>query len=232
MIKAVFFDVGNTLVYPYPSVSAVCAEVLQEAGHDRQITDIEAILPMVDEYYEDRYREDDTFWTSEQETSEIWTGMYTLLCRKLGIEQDAEGLARRVYDEFGEPSRWRLYDDVKPAFWRLSEHGLRLGVISNWDRRLEALLDGLGLGEMLDTVLSSAVVGLHKPDPRIFEMAMEKLDVRPEECVHVGDHHYADLLGARSAGMRALLIDRHGGDAVEADLRSLDEIDSLLGWAR
>jgi len=230
MAKAVFFDVGNTLLYPYPSVSAVCKEVLAEAGYDYEAGNIEAILPIVDEYYEDRYREDDTFWTSEQETSDIWTGMYAMLLRKLGVDEDAEDLAKRVYDEFGKASRWRAYDDVKPAMWRLKEHGLKLGVISNWDRRLESLLDGMGIGDMLDTVISSAAVGLHKPDPRIFELATRHVRVEPADCVHIGDHHYADILGARSAGMEALLIDRHDNDAVDADLRTLDELDGILGW--
>lgn len=230
MVKAVFFDVGNTLLYPYPSVSVVFKEVLERAGHDREVEDIDALLPIVDEYYEDRYREDDTFWTSEQETSDIWTGMYAMLCRKLGIDEDVEDLAKRVYDEFGKASRWRAYDDVKPAMWRLKEHGLKLGVISNWDRRLESLLDGLGIGDMLDAVVSSAAVGLHKPDPRIFELGMKHLAVKPVDCIHIGDHHYADILGARSAGMEALLIDRHDDDAVDADLRTLDELDGILGW--
>ena len=214
MVKAVFFDVGNTLLYPYPSVSAVCTEVLDEAGYDHVAEDIDAILPIVDEYYEDRYREDDTFWTSEQQTSDIWTGMYAMLLRKLGIDDDAEDLAKRVYDEFGKASRWRAYDDVKPAMWRLKEHGLKLGVISNWDKRLESLLNGMGVGEMFDTVISSAAVGLHKPDPRIFELATHHVKVKPADCIHVGDHHYADILGARSAGMEALLIDRHDNEWV------------------
>ena len=230
MTKAVFFDVGNTLLYPHPSVSEVCREVLEDAGYDKQTGDIDKYLPLVDAYYEDRYREDDTFWTSEQETSDIWVGMYAMLCRKLGIDEDAELLARRVYDEFGHSRRWRPYADVKPAMWRLKEHGIKLGIISNWDVRLEGRLDGLGLNELLDTVVSSAAVGLHKPDPRIFDLARDRLGVDAVECVHIGDHHYADVLGARSAGMDALLIDRHDDDEVDADLRSLDELDGILGW--
>ena len=72
-------------------------------------------MPLVDEYYEDRYRDDDTFWTNEDETSQVWVGMYSLLCRKLGIDEDAEAIATRVYDEFGDPGRWHAYDDVHPA---------------------------------------------------------------------------------------------------------------------
>lgn len=216
MLRAVFFDVGNTLIHPYPSVSQVCREVLASAGHDRDATAIDDLMPLVDAYYEDRYREDDTFWRSEDETSEVWVGMYALLCRRLGIEEEAEAIARRVYDEFGDPGRWRAYPDVVPALERLRGRGLRVGVISNWDRRLGHVLAGMGIGGLLDAVLSSAEVGLHKPDPRIFELACERVGVAPAEAAHVGDHRYADVLGARAAGMVAILVDRHGNGA-EAD---------------
>lgn len=231
MLRAVFFDVGNTLLYPYPSVSEVCKSVLEDAGHSRELAHIDAYMPLVDEYYEDRYREDDTFWTSEGETSAIWVGMYSLLCRKLGIDEDAEELARRVYERFGSPEHWRAYDDVLPAISRLRDRGVKMGVISNWDGRLAGLLDGLDLSPFLDAVICSATVGLHKPDPRIFELACDTLGVSSEECAHVGDHHYADVIGAEAVGMRAVLIDRHGGAAPSWGrfIRSLDDLESVLG---
>lgn len=231
MLRAVFFDVGNTLIFPHPSVSEVCRQILAEEGHVHDLSAIESLMPLVDEYYEERYRTDDSFWTDEGETSQVWVGMYSLMCRRLGIEDEAEHIARRVYDSFGSPERWRAYDDVPRAFRRLRARGLRLGVISNWDGRLEELLGGLGLGELLDTTVCSAAVGLHKPDPRIFELACTRLGVGPHEAAHVGDHHYADVLGATAVGMMPVLIDRHGGAEMRdtAFLRTLDDLDSVLG---
>jgi len=230
MLRAVFFDVGNTLIYPHPSVSEVCREILEEAGHVHDLSAIESLMPLVDEYYEDRYRTDDTFWTDEGETSQVWVGMYSLMCRRLGIEDESEQIARRVYDAFGSADRWRAYDDVLRAFRRLQGRGLRLGVISNWDRRLESLLAGLGIGSFLEVTVCSAAVGLHKPDPRIFELACERLGVDPAQAAHVGDHHYADVLGATAAGLAPVLIDRHGGDEVRdvPFVRTLDDIDVVL----
>jgi putative hydrolase of the HAD superfamily len=231
-LDAVFFDVGNTLLRPWPSVPVVVREILAEAGHTHDLTAIDELMPLVDAFYEDRYRADDTFWTSEEETSEVWIGMYSLLCRRLGIDEDAETLARRVYDVFGEPERWRLYEDVRPCLTRLREAGVRTGVVSNWDGRLGNLLSGLGLDELLDTVVSSAEVGLHKPDPRIFEEAARRIKASPSRCVHVGDHYYADYVGASASGMRAVLIDRHGvgcAAPTATPIRSLDELESALG---
>jgi putative hydrolase of the HAD superfamily len=230
MTKAVFFDVGNTLLFPHPSVSEVCRQVLLDAGHVRDLNAIDEYMPLVDAYYEDRYREDDTFWTDEGETNDVWVGMYSLLARKLGLDEDAEELARRVYEEFGRADRWRAYDDVLPALMRLKERGHRLGIISNWDRRLAGLLDGLGIAGLLDTIVSSAEVGLHKPDPRIFQLACDRVGVQPGEAVHVGDHHYADILGASAVGMIPVLIDRQETPDSGRGIGTLDALEAFLGW--
>ncbi len=224
--RAVFFDVGNTLLYAHPSVSEVCRQVLVEAGHVRDLAAIESYMPLVDAYYEERYAEDDAFWTDEQRTSSVWVGMYSLLCRELGIEAEAVDIARRVYDEFGRSDRWALYDDVRPAFERLRLRGVAVGIISNWDSRLASLLDGLGLADVLADVVSSADVGFHKPDPRIFRLACERIGVDPAEAAHVGDHHYADYLGASALGMKAVLIDRHGV-AADHGVQPIDTLDTL-----
>jgi putative hydrolase of the HAD superfamily len=228
---AVFFDVGNTLLFAYPSVSHVVEELLRAAGHARDLDAIHELMPLVDEYYEDRYRTDDTFWVSDERASDVWIGMYSLLCRRLGLpEDDAVVLARGVYDAFGDASRWRAYDDVAPAFRRLREAGVKVGIISNWDSRLETILDGLGLSPLVDLVISSAAVKLHKPDPRIFELACERMGVAPEACAHVGDHYYADILGARAAGMTAILIDRHeAGCAMSVPcITTLEDLEGAL----
>lgn len=233
-LRAVFFDVGNTLLYPSPSVSEVVREVLGSEGHTRDLSAIDSLMPLVDEYYEDRYREDDTFWRSEEETSAVWVGMYSLLCRKLEVDADAERIARRVYDEFGSSSRWAAYADVRPTIEMLRGMGLVVGVISNWDTRLAGLLDGLSLSSLVDVMVCSADVGLHKPDPRIFELACERAGVGTAEAAHVGDHVYADVLGAQTVGMTPVLIDRHDGPhpGTQDFIRSLDELFDVLGLER
>lgn len=230
-LRAVFFDVGNTLVYPSPSVSEVCRGVLREAGHELDLSLIESYMPLVDAYYEERYAEDDAFWTDDGRTTSVWIGMYSLLCRKLGIEAEAVAIARRVYDEFGRPDRWAPYDDVRPAFERLQARGIAIGIISNWDTRLVRILTELGLGDILSDIVSSADVRLHKPDPRIFELACERIGVVPGEAAHVGDHHYADYLGASALGMKAVLIDRHGLDVDHGvvPIETLDSLEAELG---
>jgi putative hydrolase of the HAD superfamily len=161
--------------------------------------------------------------------------MYSLLCRRLGIpESEAPVLARAVYHAFGSPEHWRAYSDVVPAFERLRAAGVKVGIVSNWDTRLEGIIAGLGLGGFVETIVCSAVEGLRKPDPRIFELACERAGVRPERSAHVGDHMYADVIGARAAGIRPVLIDRHGGAGGTARrgvryITTLDRLEEALG---
>lgn len=229
---AVFFDVGNTLLLPDPGVPEVVAEVLEREGHVHDLAAIRALMPLVDEFYEDRYRADDTFWTSDEGASDVWIGMYALLCRELGIEETrAVDLARAVYEQFGRADRWAAYPDVMPCLLRLRASGVRTGVISNWDTRLGGILSGMGLAALFDTIVTSASIGMHKPDPRVFELAAAEVRTQPSRCAHVGDHFYSDYVGATAVGMRAVLIDRHGlgGQAPNVPLiTTLDDLEAVL----
>ena len=121
------------------------------------------------------------------------------------------------------------FPDVAPAFHDLRGRGLRLAVASNWDCSLPNWLARTGLGELVDGVASSAVVGAAKPAPDVFLEALRLAGVRPEEALHVGDSLENDVEGARSAGIRPLLLVRHGEApaGVEA-VRSLLEVPSLV----
>ncbi|MFN2612184.1 MAG: HAD family hydrolase [Solirubrobacterales bacterium] len=116
--------------------------------------------------------------------------------------------------------RFRAYPDSAPALARLRERGLKTVVVSNWDCSLPAVLDRVGLGAWLDGAVSSAQAGARKPDPAIFEPALELAGVQPGEVVHVGDTVEEDVAAARAAGIEVLLLDRGG----RGDIASLGEI--------
>jgi HAD superfamily hydrolase (TIGR01509 family) len=89
---------------------------------------------------------------------------------------------------------------------RLRAAGLRLGVVSNSDGRVEQALQAAGLRDYFEVVIDSALVGLEKPDPRIFQAALAALGVSPQEALYVGDLYEVDVLGARAAGIEAVLL--------------------------
>jgi putative hydrolase of the HAD superfamily len=91
---------------------------------------------------------------------------------------------------------------------RLRAAGLRLGVVSNSDGRVEQALQAAGLRQYFDVVVDSALIGVEKPDPRIFQAALTALGVAPEEALYVGDLYEIDVVGARAAGIEAVLLGR------------------------
>jgi putative hydrolase of the HAD superfamily len=97
--------------------------------------------------------------------------------------------------------------DVIPALERIRRMGLRIAVVSNANGTLCAKFERLGLAQCVDCVIDSAEIGIEKPDPRIFEHALERLTARPESTVHVGDIYNVDIVGAQAAGIRAILLD-------------------------
>lgn len=103
-------------------------------------------------------------------------------------------------------------DGVVPALEALRARGLRLVVVSNANGTLRAHCDRLGLTARFDHILDSADEGVEKPDPRFFEIALARSGARRETTIHVGDLYYVDVMGARGAGLRGVLVD-------EADLR-------------
>ncbi len=231
MIEAVFFDVGNTLFTPYPSMEAVCREVLLRFGYDPSEDELRRGIIAADRYYEERYWSDDSFWSNEKDASQMWSELYARVLEEIGAAGDRHVVGRAIYDHFGDGDRWRTFPDVVPVFERLRAEGYRLALVSNWDSRLVKLCFDMGLDTYLDAVLSSASIGLIKPDPHIFEVACRRLGVEPAAAVHVGDSYYADVLGSRTFGINPVMIDRFGsGNPSDVPLiKDLYELLPLLG---
>jgi HAD superfamily hydrolase (TIGR01509 family) len=108
-------------------------------------------------------------------------------------------------------SLWTLVmPRVPEALARLRDLGLRLVVVSNSDGTVARSLEAAGLLPFMTQVIDSALVGYEKPDPRIFTAALERAGADPARTLHIGDLYHADVLGARSAGICALLLDPYG----------------------
>jgi HAD superfamily hydrolase (TIGR01509 family) len=110
---------------------------------------------------------------------------------------------------------------------RLRQAGLKLGVVSNSDGRVEQALQAAGLRQYFDVVIDSALVGVEKPDPRIFHAALDALKVAPEEALYVGDLYEIDVLGARAAGLDAVLLGKPE-QMTELNCRTTSSIPELV----
>ena len=135
---------------------------------------------------------------------------FDLILERAGIprsEATAAALAElHVYHQAN--NLWELVPDgVRPALAALRARGLTLVVVSNANGTLCAHVNRLDLGSCFDCVIDSCDVGVEKPDPRIFEIALTRAGAERETTIHVGDLYHVDVLGARAAGLRAVLLD-------------------------
>jgi putative hydrolase of the HAD superfamily len=130
-----------------------------------------------------------------------------------------------------ESLRFVPFPDAATALGTLRALGIRAAVVSNWDCSLGGLLAELGLGGLLDAVVTSAETGVRKPDPRIFRAALDAVQCPPERAILVGDSLEVDVAGARAAGIRSVLIDRGatGGDVDDVErIFTLDGLPALM----
>ncbi len=220
--RAVLLDMFDTLVSLEPPAPRLRARLLELTGVD--VGEEAAARGFAAEigHYLDHHMEG----RDETSLDALRDHCAAVLHDALGVE----GLRRAaVRQAMLDSLQFRVFPDAPPALRALRGRGLRLVVVSNWDWSLPQWLERTGLAELVDGVVSSAVVGAAKPSPHIFHAALELAGVAPDEALHVGDSMAGDVQGARSAGVRAVLIDRAGGapDRVEA-IRSLDELSSLI----
>ena len=200
-VKAIIFDVGNTLIWldhPY------LVELLREHGVEATEEEIVAA-----EYGAKRVL-DEMVRAGRAGNDESRGRVYFHeIFRQLGLADDAFApVAQRLWARHAERNLWgRVRERTGETLAELRRRGLRLGVISNADGRVEGLLETVGLREHFEFVIDSALVGMEKPDPRIFCMGLERLGVAPEEAVYVGDIYEIDVVGARAVGMTAVLVD-------------------------
>jgi putative hydrolase of the HAD superfamily len=126
--------------------------------------------------------------------------------------------------------RFEAFADAAPALADIRARGMRVVVVSNWDYSLSEVLEQVGLGDELDAVVVSAVVGAKKPDRRIYDAALAAAGCGPAEALHVGDSVVDDVAGARAAGIEAVLLQREGEppDGSFRAIRSLSELPALL----
>ena len=224
MIETVFLDAGGVLVFPnWTRVS----DALARRGVNASAAALAAADPRA------RRRIDDgATITTTNDTGRGWL-YFNLVLAEAGIPVSrATDAALEELREYQRTTNlWEFVPDgVIPALTALRSAGLRLVVVSNANGTLRALFDRLGLTGLVDCVLDSCEFGVEKPDPRLFQIAMEKSGAAPQTTVHVGDLYHVDVLGARAAGLSGVLYDEAGlyEDVDCPKVRTLEELVRLV----
>jgi putative hydrolase of the HAD superfamily len=232
--RAIFFDAGNTLMFPRIEE---LARDLSEQGFPATPDDFSAAERRgkneLDEWLWPQIRQGQLPRTVDH----YYWGEYlrALMERIQAPEEERERLKCRVGDGFRDI---RLWSHVLPETSRfldaLRAQGYFLGVISNSVGTVEEQLRRLDLAPRFDTILDSAIVGVEKPHPEIFQIGLARAGVQTSEALFVGDVYSIDVGGAQLAGLRGVLMDRVGAypDADCPRITSLPELEQVLeGWA-
>jgi putative hydrolase of the HAD superfamily len=209
MVRAVFLDALGTLIELEPPWISLRERVPAEVSDERLVAALRAEMA----YYREHAHEG----RDEASLAELRERCAAIVSEQLGLEVSVEELVEAI--------RFFAYRDVVPALSDLRDRGLTLVAVSNWDCSLPRVLERCGLDGMLDGTVTSAGARARKPDPEIFAVALHLAGCGPDEALHVGDTEEEDVVGARAAGIRPLLIDRQGGGG---DISSLEEIGEHL----
>ena len=221
-VEAVTLDVTGTMIHS-PDLAEIYAAVLTRHGLE---VDGPTVGPVIERVWEEfdcqvalgeerfsQHPEGDVGW---------WRRFMERVAAHLGHDSPGRFAAAELYDRFAQPGAWEIYEDVLPALEALRQRW-RLVVLSNWDPRLPLLLERLGLAPFFEHIVYSAEVGVEKPHPAIFDVALDLLQIEPERVIHVGDRQRDDVEGAIAVGMQALLLDRHGDQGDVSTLAELPE---------
>ncbi len=234
MIKAVFFDFYNTLVRFWPPLAQIQQGACRELGLNVTAEGIDYGYSVADVYFNRENELKPLAQRSDAERLAFFARYEQILLENAGLATSLD-LARQVWQvAISVPKDFIPFEDSVECLQLLRRKGYRIGVISNLRRDMAQLCAELGMARHLDFCLTSAEVGVEKPDAGIFNAALQRAAVQPGEAVHVGDQPRSDVVGARAAGIYPVLLDRGGWHPRSADfvsIGSLAELAPLLAEA-
>jgi putative hydrolase of the HAD superfamily len=241
MLKAIFFDLDDTLLDTHLTYRVALAETCAEAARRHSELEADRLAEVYHEVSAAMWRSFDLGQMKES-AAEIRVRVWTEALRQLGIAD--ETLVADLADHYGagRQASYRLFPDVLRTLDRLHRR-FHLGIITNGMTEIQRnKIERLGIEPYFDTVLISQEVGCLKPDPRIFELALARVPCRPEEAVMVGDSPDRDIAGARAVGLHALWVrtgrPREGQPSSRQESQDVqniahaifDRLEELLPW--
>lgn len=224
-IKAVFFDAGGTLFRPYPSVGDIYAKAAKCYGTECDPKILEAAFYAA-------WKNRGGLASLGEETSEAkekawWRSLVTEVFQSHGRSVGKfDDFFEELHRSFEEKHLWEIFPETIDVLTELKKQKRILGVVSNWDLRLQKVLANLDLERYFDFWVSSSMCGATKPNAKIFLEALRRAKVKAEEALHVGDTYDEDIIGAEAVGIRAVLVDRSGDHSIPSrvKIKSLREI--------
>jgi putative hydrolase of the HAD superfamily len=209
VIRAVFFDMVNTLIHMEPDRHVLSAEICREFGIEVSDRDIlRGIYAAEEEMSGGRPLR----WSADEDP-EVYIRYNNKVLSEAGATppdtRTSVAMLQRFAERFKDYS-FAVYEDVRPALSELKRRGITTGLISNMPHKMEPMLQTLGLADLLDFAVTPLDAnGENKPAAPIFLEALRRAGAEPGEAIHVGDEHFSDGKGATAVGITAVIIDRY-----------------------
>jgi len=226
-LKLITFDVTNTLLRMRGSVGKHYVNVANKYyGATKQLFDAEQTEKIFVKTYAEVVRQRPNFGYSEGISSEDWWhDVVQKVFSSLGLHDYGiiRSISNQLYSDYCCKEKYELYPEVRDVLCNLKQnYDIKLGIISNFDERLELILEQLEIRNFFDLVLCSRIIGAAKPASTMFTTALALSGGhKPSEALHIGDHIDLDYNAARNAGFNALLIRRK---EIEESLRQKSAI--------
>lgn len=221
----------NTLVRFEPRREELQQRVCKDFGIEVTKRGILQGYAVADDYMARENACDPLFKRTRDEQREFFSEYERLILEGAGAKVSGEK-AGEIFRAIRKiPYDLAAFEDAAPSLKAVKDRGVKTGLITNLNRDVWELCEKLGLAPHLDFTVTSDEAGAEKPHPGIFEAAMKKAGVKPEEAIHVGDQYNADVVGAQRAGIGAILIDRDGVQGhvdFQPKIRGLAEVVEFL----
>ncbi|XP_056129749.1 haloacid dehalogenase-like hydrolase domain-containing protein 3 [Lampris incognitus] len=232
-LRWVLWDVKDTLLKVRSSVGKQYCKEAERRGLSLNTAEVEAAFHQAYRHYFSHYP---NYGVTQGLDGQIWwTKVVKDTFSKCGVQDPGllNTMAQNLYQDFCSSENWEVFPDSKAALESCSSLGLKMGVVSNFDSRLEGILRLCGLLHHFSFVVTSEQAGVAKPDPAIFQQALHKCGVPAASVAHIGDHYVYDYVASRSLGIHGYLLDRHNKHCYadippEHRLTSLHELPSRL----
>lgn len=232
-LRWVLWDVKDTLLKVRGSVGEQYSKEAERWGLSLRPAEVNAAFRETYRQYSSRYP---NYGVSQGLNGQIWwTGVMRDTLSRCKVNDPAllDTMATNLYQSFHNADKWEVFSDSKTALERCSSLGLKLGVVSNFDNRLEAILRSCGLLSHFSFLITSEAAGVAKPSPAIFHQALQKCGMPADRVAHIGDHYVYDYLASRAVGIHGFLLDRddshkEGDVPQEHRIVSLQDLPSCL----
>ena len=211
MVEAVFFDWFNTLADFKPSRQEMYQQAFQNLGIALSTKDVMRGILRADQHYFEENDRPRMHSRSHQEQMEVYLCYPWMILDEAGTECPPEliwKVLNIVIEQLKKGSTFVLFNDVLSALTTLKQRNLILGLLTNATKDAISRFRYFGLEPHINLVVTPEEVGASKPEPAIFQSALDRAGVEAAEAIHVGDQYALDVVGARRAGISPILIDR------------------------